>query len=87
MGKNYIKESSASVPNIKLWRYEISVQAYLSSWIEKNHTRLIVFRFPNVVGVPSTHGVILDFIRKLSKNPNKLNVLGDGKQKKTLSFG
>jgi UDP-glucose 4-epimerase len=40
------------------------------------------FRFPNVVGVPATHGVILDFIRKLIANPEELQVLGDGSQQK-----
>lgn len=42
-----------------------------------------IFRFPNVVGSPATHGVILDFIRKLSETPSCLHVLGDGSQKKS----
>ena len=45
--------------------------------------KLRIFRFPNVVGTPATHGVILDFINKLIKNPNKLEVLGDGTQQKS----
>ena len=43
---------------------------------------LIIFRFPNVVGAPATHGVIFDFINKLILNPNTLDVLGDGTQQK-----
>ncbi len=46
-----------------------------------NHLR--IFRFPNVVGSPATHGVILDFIKKLMNNPKKLNVLGNGLQQKS----
>lgn len=42
-----------------------------------------IFRFPNVVGAPATHGVILDFIKKLKNDPRKLNVLGDGSQCKS----
>ena len=42
-----------------------------------------IFRFPNVVGVPATHGVILDFFVKLKKNPKNLSVLGDGTQRKS----
>ena len=42
------------------------------------------FRFPNVVGVPTTHGVILDFFNKLKENPKNLTVLGDGSQKSYL---
>ena len=42
-----------------------------------------IFRFPNVVGVPATHGVILDFINQLKKCPEQLEVLGNGKQRKS----
>ncbi len=45
--------------------------------------KLIIFRFPNVVGTPPTHGVIIDFINKLRENPYKLEVLGDGNQQKS----
>ena len=45
--------------------------------------KLRIFRLPNVVGTPATHGVILDFIKKLVKNPKKLNVLGNGEQQKS----
>jgi UDP-glucose 4-epimerase len=42
-----------------------------------------IYRFANVVGIRGTHGVIVDFIDKLKKNPKKLEVLGDGNQQKT----
>jgi len=42
-----------------------------------------IFRFPNVVGSPATHGVIFDFINRISKDKNSLNVLGNGTQKKS----
>ncbi|MGQ9582484.1 MAG: NAD-dependent epimerase/dehydratase family protein [Thermoplasmatota archaeon] len=41
-----------------------------------------IFRFANVVGERSTHGVIFDFIKKLRANPGELEVLGDGNQRK-----
>ena len=44
---------------------------------------LRVFRFPNVVGCPATHGVIKDFLKKLDKDENCLNVLGNGSQEKS----
>lgn len=43
---------------------------------------VLVVRFPNVVGPLSTHGVVFDFVRKLRKNPEHLDVLGDGNQTK-----
>lgn len=41
-----------------------------------------IFRFPNVIGVPATHGVILDFVGKLKATPDQLEVLGNGTQQK-----
>ena len=41
-----------------------------------------IYRFANVVGIRGTHGVIVDFIDKLNKNPKELEILGDGKQQK-----
>jgi UDP-glucose 4-epimerase len=42
-----------------------------------------IFRFANVVGPRQTHGVGFDFIRKLKKEPHKLQILGDGSQSKS----
>ena len=42
-----------------------------------------IFRFANVVGPRQTHGVGFDFIRKLKKEPRKLQILGDGSQSKS----
>lgn len=39
-----------------------------------------IYRFANVVGTRGTHGVVVDFIEKLKKNPKELEILGDGKQ-------
>jgi len=41
-----------------------------------------IHRFPNVVGVPATHGVIFDFIGRLARDPTRLVVLGNGTQQK-----
>lgn len=41
-----------------------------------------IFRFANVVGSRGTHGVIVDFVEKLRKNPKQLEILGDGRQQK-----
>ncbi len=45
-----------------------------------------VFRFANVVGPRATHGVIYDFIHKLKKNAEELEILGDGKQSKPYIY-
>lgn len=45
-----------------------------------------IFRFANIVGKNSTHGVIFDFIGKLQKNPKELEILGDGTQRKSYLY-
>jgi len=45
-----------------------------------------IFRFANIVGIRGTHGVIVDFIDKLRKNPKELEILGDGKQQKPYLY-
>ena len=41
-----------------------------------------IFRFANVCGPGATHGVIYDFLEKLRRDPHRLEVLGDGAQRK-----
>lgn len=45
-----------------------------------------IFRFANIIGERSNHGVIPDFIEKLKKNPLELEILGDGKQLKSYLY-
>ncbi len=61
---------------------KLASEAALSAAAETFLTNLWIFRFPNVIGVPATHGVMIDFVRKLKQTPNLLQVLGDGTQQK-----
>ena len=61
---------------------KLASEAQISAATEAFLDRSNVFRFPNVVGVPATHGVILDFVRRLKLEPAVLCVLGDGSQQK-----
>ena len=61
---------------------KLASEGIISAAKESFLKKAFIFRFPNVVGFPSTHGVIHDFINRLKKNPKKLMVLGNGKQKK-----
>ncbi len=45
-----------------------------------------IFRFANIIGERSTHGVMYDFVNKLNKNPKKLEILGDGSQRKPYLY-
>lgn len=61
---------------------KLASEALISAATESYLDRTCLFRFPNVVGVPATHGVILDFVRKLKAGNNILDVLGNGTQRK-----
>jgi len=62
---------------------KLASEAQICSSAESFLDEVNIFRFPNVVGAPATHGVIHDFLKKLKINPERLDVLGDGSQKKS----
>jgi UDP-glucose 4-epimerase len=55
-------------------------EALISAFAEQFDIEATIFRFGNVVGPRSNHGVIHDLMHKLAKHPADLEVLGDGKQ-------
>jgi UDP-glucose 4-epimerase len=61
---------------------KLASEAFISSFAANYDLRAWIVRFPNVVGGRATHGVIHDFIAKLRRNPDVLEVLGDGRQNK-----
>ncbi|MFM6831715.1 MAG: NAD-dependent epimerase/dehydratase family protein [Novosphingobium sp.] len=62
---------------------KLASEAQLRAAKEAFLERVSMFRFPNVIGIPATHGVILDFVRKLIASPDELEVLGNGTQQKS----
>jgi UDP-glucose 4-epimerase len=61
---------------------KLASEAQIRAAVEAGLARADIFRFPNVVGVPATHGVIIDLIRKCRATPEGFDVLGDGTQQK-----
>jgi len=45
-----------------------------------------IFRFVSILGERYSHGHVFDFYDKLRKDPNKLEVLGDGHQRKSYLY-
>ncbi len=62
---------------------KLGAEAYITAYCGTFGLQSWIFRFANIVGERGTHGVIVDFIRKLRENSQKLEILGDGKQKKS----
>jgi UDP-glucose 4-epimerase len=58
---------------------------YCRFYNENYGLEVVMFRIFNVYG-PDCHGAIYDFLNKLRKNPNKLEVLGTGKQSRDFVY-
>jgi len=61
---------------------KLACEALVSAFCHNFDFQAWMFRFANICGRHGTHGVLIDFIRKLEKDPSRLTVLGDGKQAK-----
>ncbi len=62
---------------------KLACEALISAYCHSYGMKGWVFRFANIIGERSNHGVIWDFVHKLKENPRVLEILGDGKQTKS----
>ena len=75
----------ASGPLLPLSLYgagKIASEAFISAYCNLFGIRAWIFRFGNVIGERTNHGVIYDFIAKLKNNSKILPVLGTGRGEK-----
>lgn len=73
-------------PSIPISTYgasKLGCEAIASSYAHTFGLRTLILRVANVVGSRANHGVIIDFINKLETDPKRLEILGDGTQKKS----
>lgn len=83
-GDDLISEKSGPLfPCSNYGAMKLASEAIISAALESHLDSAYIFRFPNVVGTPATHGVIVDFIKRLKECPSELHVLGDGSQQKS----
>jgi UDP-glucose 4-epimerase len=61
---------------------KLAGEALIASYCSMFGLRACAFRFGNVVGARQTHGVGYDFLRRLAAAPDRLRILGDGRQTK-----
>jgi UDP-glucose 4-epimerase len=62
---------------------KLSGEAMIQAYAEYFGMRGVIFRFVSCVGPRYGHGVIVDFLRKLRADPTRLDILGDGTQRKS----
>lgn len=65
---------------------KLACEALIESYCHTFDMQAWIYRFANVIGKRSTHGVIYDFIMKLRKNPYELEILGNGEQNKSYIY-
>jgi UDP-glucose 4-epimerase len=63
---------------------KLAAEGLISAWAHTYDFRAIVFRFVGIIGGRMDHGVVHDFVRKLQKDPARLEILGDGTQKRSF---
>lgn len=88
-GDAKIIPTSEEYPTMPISTYgasKLAVEGLISSYFHTYGIKSMVFRFANVIGKRSNHGVIVDFIKKLRNNPNELEILGDGSQTKSYLY-
>lgn len=64
---------------------KLACEALISGYCHMFSLSGIVLRLANIVG-PRGHGIIQDFVRKLSENNTRLEILGNGEQNKSYLF-
>ena len=62
---------------------KVAGEGLIAAYAEGFGIRAFIFRFVSILGERYTHGHVFDFYRKLAADPTRLEVLGDGRQRKS----
>jgi UDP-glucose 4-epimerase len=65
---------------------KIAGECLIESYCEGYGFEGYIFRFVSILGERYTHGHVFDFYRQLLEHPNRLQVLGDGTQRKSYLY-
>jgi len=65
---------------------KLAGEGLIQAYVEGFGMRALIFRFTSILGERYSHGHIIDFFRKLTVDPSRLHILGDGKQKKSYLY-
>jgi UDP-glucose 4-epimerase len=61
-------------------------EGIISAYCEGFGFQACIFRFVSILGERYTHGHVFDFYKKLKDDPTQLDVLGNGKQRKSYLY-
>jgi len=62
---------------------KMACECLISAYCEGYEFEGYVFRFVSLLGPRYPHGHVFDFVKKLLSDPNRLEILGDGQQRKS----
>ena len=65
---------------------KLAGEAIVSGYCHMFDIHCIVARLANIIGPTNNHGVVHDFISKLSSRPDYLDILGNGQQNKSYLY-
>lgn len=65
---------------------KLAAEGLIQAYCEGFDFQAYIFRFVSILGERYTHGHVFDFYKQLLQDPNKLYVLGNGKQRKSYLY-
>jgi len=65
---------------------KIAAEGLISAYSTGFGIQAIILRFVSILGERYTHGHVFDFYRKLRANPDDVEILGDGNQRKSYLY-
>lgn len=65
---------------------KLASESLIAAYSRTYGFKAVVYRFANIVGARSMHGVVYDFLHKLRREPTQLEILGDGNQSKSYLY-
>jgi UDP-glucose 4-epimerase len=65
---------------------KLAAESFIQAYCEGFGMQSWIFRFVSLLGERYTHGHVVDFYRQLRDHPERLDVLGDGKQRKSYLY-
>jgi len=78
-----IKETAELKPVSNYGAAKIASEAYIMSFSKLYRIDALILRLANILGTRSNHGIVPDFVKKLKEDKDELEILGDGKQRKS----
>jgi UDP-glucose 4-epimerase len=79
-------ESASLKPISNYGASKVACEMYARSYSSLYGIQAIVLRYANIFGPRANRGVMYDFFHKLKQTPKKLEILGNGKQKKSYLY-